>query len=117
MSTFIRAQCEVSHLANEFPIDQQIINQIQKESEENVINALAFLENYLDVSFPEIISSIQTKQSSLSVLTRVKDYVELSHYKGKLEDKESEILLNYLDNALNNIDNINAKWESVDLMS
>lgn len=71
-STYLIAHSKVEHEATTFPINEDIMTIIIKESEENRVMAEDYINNYLNVSFPEIIKSIQNIKAAHSILTRQK---------------------------------------------
>jgi hypothetical protein len=68
-----------------FPIPQQMQRIIAKEAEENKINAENFLENYLSVSFPEIVGLVQTRKATLSILESNKDFIDKTYKFGEID--------------------------------
>jgi len=65
VSSYIMAHEHVEHIFTEesLNISEEILKTILKESEENRHYAEQFLNNYLNVSFPEITTAIQNKKS------------------------------------------------------
>lgn len=72
VSTYLLAHEKVEAMISSFPIPEEIMIIIQKESEENRNMAEDYLNNYLSVSFPEITKSIQNIKAAHSILTRQK---------------------------------------------
>ena len=72
ISTYLMAHEKVEKMISSFPIPEEIMLIIQKESEENRKMAEDYLHNYITVSFPEITVSIQNLKAAHSVLTHQK---------------------------------------------
>lgn len=72
VSTYLIAHERVESMGSSFPIQEEVMALIFKESEENRNMAEDYLSNYLNVSFPEITKSIQNIKAAHSILTRQK---------------------------------------------
>ena len=72
VSTYLIAHEKVEAMVSSFPIPEEIMLIMLKESEENRKMAEDYLTNYLSVSFPEITKSIQNLKAAYSILTRQK---------------------------------------------
>ena len=72
-----------------------------------------YLNNYLNVSFPEVNKSIQMKKAAFSVLNRVKEYLEETFEQGQIEEKEFRSIKKIIDRRTYYLGETNEPWVNI----
>mmetsp|Transcript_38779 Transcript_38779/g.34472 ORF Transcript_38779/g.34472 Transcript_38779/m.34472 type:complete len:257 (+) Transcript_38779:1669-2439(+) len=79
VTNYLNALETVESIAYSFPFHEDIIRVVVRESEEQRNLAEVYLNNYLNVSFPEIQKSIQIKKAAFSILNSQKQYLNQTY--------------------------------------
>jgi NhaP-type Na+/H+ or K+/H+ antiporter len=114
VSSYIMAHEEVEKLFTEetMNLQEEILKTVIKESEENRNYAEAFLNGYLNVSFPEITEAIQNKKAAHSVLNWQNKIIEETFAQGQIDEKEYKTLKKTIDNSSFKLGESNESWEA-----
>lgn len=112
VSTYILAHEQAEGFCASFPMQQKLRQVIINESINNRNSGEDYIQNYLNISFPEISRQIQTKKAAYQILEHQKKIINENQQSGQLDDKEYNMLKSQIDRRIVALDNLVPNWQS-----
>ncbi|EAR83252.2 sodium/hydrogen exchanger family protein (macronuclear) [Tetrahymena thermophila SB210] len=93
--------------------DERYIQIILQEAQENEIYAKQYLDDFLDISFPDVSQQIRTKKVAFTILEYQKDIIKEKSAQGQLDEKEFFSLKKKIDQNIIQINNLTPSWNEL----
>ncbi|KAL4469081.1 hypothetical protein ABPG72_007760 [Tetrahymena utriculariae] len=93
--------------------DERYIQIILQEAQENEMNAKQYLDDFLDISFPDVSQQIRTKKVAFTILEYQKDIIKEKSAQGQLDEKEFFSLKKKIDQNIIQINNLTPSWNEL----
>lgn len=81
---------------NDFPINNDQLNEVVEEVKENVDQAIAYI-NDLESNFPDVITAVHTRRAATIVLKNKKNSLKKMHEEGFIDDLQYQTLRKEID--------------------
>ena len=81
---------------NDFPINNDQLNEVIEEVKENVDQAIAYI-NDLESNFPDVITAVHTRRAATIVLKNKKNSLKKMHDEGFIDDLQYQTLRKEID--------------------
>lgn len=93
-----------------YNFDERLINDMVSEIEDNRNSAIHYLQDYLEVSFPEISKELHTKKAAFSILEQQKRILQQNLITGQLEEKNYIQMKRLIDKKVVMLNNMSVSW-------